>query len=67
MGRTTKFDDDTEYKLKKPKHAKNHRGSGMRIINKWSEETSDDLYYDNDSHNVDTTFNTTQKGNKNGY
>jgi hypothetical protein len=67
MGRTINFDENTERKRKKPKHAKNHRGSGMRIINKWSEESSDDHYNEYDSYNANTTFNTTQKEKPNGY
>lgn len=67
MGRTNRFDEDFNRKVKKTKHAKNHRGSGMRVINKWSEETTEDLYTE-DSHIVNTTFNTTfNKETKNGY
>lgn len=69
MGRTTKFDEDENRRNKQPKHAKNSRGQGMRIINRWSEETVFDNVYDDleDSYDANTTFNTTQKGNKNGY
>lgn len=69
MGRTTRFDDDDSFRQNKsPKHARNQRGQGMRIINRWSEE---DVYSDDNIDNDDQYYaNTSQynaKENTNGY
>jgi len=40
----SKFDDDERKVLKKPKHAMNRKGQGMRVLN-----TYDDDYNDSDS------------------
>ncbi len=58
MGRTTRFDDDEKRHNKSPKHAKNRRGQGMRIINKWSDEEVRTPYKDNlddEQYHVNTT------------
>ena len=58
MARTTRFDDDEKRNNKSPKHAKNHRGQGMRIINKWSEEEVETSYkddLDDEQYHVNTT------------
>lgn len=58
MGRTTRFEDDEKRHNKSPKHAKNHRGQGMRIINKWSDEEVRTPYKDNlddEQYHVNTT------------
>jgi hypothetical protein len=47
MGKTTRFDDDEKRNNKSVKHAKNQRGYGMRVINRWSEEEVDTSYDDN--------------------
>lgn len=58
MGRTTRFKEEEKPNLKLPKHAKNHRGYGMRVINKWSEEeveiSSNDIL-DDEQYHVNTT------------
>ena len=64
MGRTTRFEDEEKPRSKTPKHAKNHRGQGMRIINKWSEEeveTSYDDDLDNEQYHVNTTQYTVKR------
>lgn len=58
MGRTTRFDDDEKRNNKQPKHAKNQRGYGMRVINRWSEEdieTSYDDNLDNEQYHANTS------------
>lgn len=57
MGRTTRFDDDEKRHNKALKHAKNQRGRGMRVINKWSEEETEISFNDdlnNEQHHVNT-------------
>ena len=61
MGRTLHNYDDRDddrravkNKFTKPaKHTKNTPGSGMRVINKWSEESDDIEDLDRDSFNLD--------------
>jgi hypothetical protein len=58
MGQTTQFEDDEKPRLKTPKHAKNHRGYGMRVINKWSEEEAETSFndtLDDEQYHVNTT------------
>lgn len=61
------FDDSEDRRKKTPRHAKNFRGEGMRIINKWSEESfdsDDDFEY---NANTTQTHRTYDKETNNGY
>lgn len=48
MGRSNKFDDDDGHRKNSrgPKHSRNTRGVGMRVINSWYDEDEDDFFED---------------------
>lgn len=48
MGKSNKYDDDnTRIKNSRgPKHSRNTRGVGMRVINSWYDEDDDDYFED---------------------
>ena len=46
MGRNTFDDEDHNHKKHKPKHSRNVKGKGMRVINSYDED-----YYEDDPFN----------------
>ena len=55
------FEDEVEVtgKFKKTKHAKNQKGKGMKVLNRYVEEDYDeDLDYDFDIYDEDENTNT---------
>lgn len=48
MGKSNKFDDDDSHRKNSrgPKHSRNTRGVGMRVINSWYDEDDDDIFED---------------------
>lgn len=50
MGRSNKFDDDDSHKKNSrgPKHSRNTRGVGMRVINSWYDEDDDDDFFEDE-------------------
>lgn len=51
MGNTRKnygsrFDDEERKGGKRPKHASNRKGQGMRVLNTYDEDDYDDPFYD---------------------
>ena len=61
----SKFDDDYERKgLKKPKHAMNRKGQGMRVLNTYDEDDYEDVPFDDELETTDKIFITHTKHTK---
>lgn len=64
MGRNTFDDEDRNHKKHKPKHSRNVRGQGMRVINSYDEDYYDDEPFDDEFEIEDEIFITHTKNTK---
>ena len=64
MGRNIFDDEDRNLKKHKPKHSRNVRGQGMRVINSYDEDYYDDEPFDDEFQIEDEIFITHTKNTK---
>ena len=64
MGRNIFDDEDRNIKRHKPKHSRNVRGQGMRVINSYDEDYYDDEPFDDEFQIEDEIFITHTKNTK---
>ena len=64
MGRNNFDDEDRNLKKHKPKHSRNVRGQGMRVINSYDEDYYDDEPFDDELEIDDEIFITHTKNTK---
>lgn len=64
MGRNIFDDEDRNLKKHKPKHSRNVRGQGMRVINSYDEDYYDDEPFDDEFEIEDEIFITHTKNTK---